>query len=99
MNDNIKDIKFAPKFFALALAAGFASGEIKIYKIGDQVNQKEKDNNANLNFQETLSPIHVRGSGVVGNGCFEWGPALEEPFMIAAGCDEILPKQGEVSLI
>ncbi len=37
----------------------------------------------------------------MGNGCLEWGPAFDEPVMIAAGCQEI--NQGktisEVSLI
>ncbi len=42
----------------------------------------------------------MRGNGVVGNGCLEWGPAFDEPVMIAAGCEEInQAKTGEVSLI
>lgn len=51
----------------------------------DQVNYKEKDSTDKLNFQETLSSIQVRGNGVIGNGCLEWGPAFDEPVMIAAG--------------
>jgi hypothetical protein len=64
------------------------------------VNYKEKDSTDKLNFQETLSSIQVRGNGVVGNGCLEWGSAFDEPIMIAAGCEEInQAKTGEVSLI
>ena len=47
-----------------------------------------------MNFQETLGSIEVRGNGVVGNGCLEWGPAFDEPVMIAAGFNELHHKEG-----
>lgn len=58
------------------------------------MNYKENDSTANMNFQETLGSIDVRGNGVVGNGCLEWNPAFDEPIMIAVGCEEINQREG-----
>jgi len=41
-----------------------------------------------------MGTIEVRGNGVVGNGCLEWGPAFDEPVMLAVGCEEQINREG-----
>lgn len=85
---DIKEIKFAPKFFGLALAAATASGDIKVYA-PSQGNPKD--------WQENFGVIQTRANGVAGCGCVEWGTAFDEPIMMAVGCEQENPASKEKS--
>jgi len=54
LTDNIKDIKFAPKFFGLAFAAACANGEIKFYTPISQGNLKDWQENLERFKQELM---------------------------------------------
>ena len=91
LTDNIKDIKFAPKFLGLVFAAATANGEIRVYSPISEGNLKD--------WQENFGIVQTRANGVAGCGCVEWGTAFDEPMMLAVGCEETGNNKGENSLI
>ena len=71
----IRDIKFAPRFFGLALAVACANGNIKIFQ----------PNGGNLNdWEENFGVINKYGPSC---NCIAWNPAMDEDPMILAGCE------------
>ncbi len=78
-DENIKDLKFAPKFLGLVLATVQAHGEIKFYS---PINMGKLSD-----WQENLAPILTKQS--IGEACcIEWNTAYDEPAMLAVGCDQ-----------
>lgn len=82
LTDNLKDIKFAPKSFGLAIATVCANAEIKFFTPVTQGNLKD--------WQEYFGVIKTRANNIEGCNCVEWGTAFDEPIMVAVGCEEVL---------
>ena len=83
--DNVKDIKFAPNFFGLSFATAFSSGTIQVYT----ANLSAKKDSHLREWTENIDKLQTRTNVLVGCGVVEWGPAFDEPAMIAVGCEEI----------
>ena len=87
---DLKDIKFAPKFFGLALATACTNGEVQFYRPTTMDDLRL--------WQDDYGKIQVRSSSIQGCTCIEWGTAFDEPIMLAVGCEHF-PNKPESNLI
>lgn len=77
LNDSVRDIKFAPRFFGLVLGAACSNGEVKFYSPNDLSHLKD--------WNENYGDIKT---GTSGCNCIAWNPAFDEPVMIIVGCED-----------
>jgi hypothetical protein len=75
LNDPIKDIKFAPRFFSLVIAVALQGGKVKFYK---------PTNEGALNmWSDHYGEINT---GMASCNCIAWNPAFDEDVMVIVGC-------------
>jgi hypothetical protein len=75
LNDLIKDIKFAPRFFGLVIAVALQSGKIKFYKPTSEGDLKM--------WSDFYGEINTYTSSC---NCLAWNPAFDEEIMVIVGC-------------
>ena len=75
LNDPIKDIKFAPKFFGLVIAVALQSGKVKFYKPTSEGDIKM--------WSDFYGEINTFTASC---NCLAWNPAFDEDIMIIVGC-------------
>lgn len=75
LNDLIKDIKFAPRFFGLVIAVALQSGKVKFYKPTSEGDLKM--------WSDFYGEINTYTNACT---CLAWNPAFDEEVMIIVGC-------------
>jgi WD40 repeat protein len=82
LNDPIKDIKFAPRFFGLVIAVALQSGKVKFYKPTSEGDIKM--------WSDFYGEIQTFTNSC---NCVAWNPAFDEDVMIIVGCCQKASKQ------
>lgn len=82
LNDPIKDIKFAPRFFGLVIAVALQSGKVKFYKPTTECDIKM--------WNDQYGEINTFMGSC---NCIAWNPAFDEDPMVIVGCSSVDNKE------